>query len=99
MAATELKSRAFIQVTAIDADWDMGEVLQIISVVFTPGAANDELVMFDGPIADGMYACSLKSTDGEPRIEYFHGAPFRGVIDFSACTLSAGHRVKFVLKR
>lgn len=99
MAATEAKTKAFIQVTAIDADWDMTETLQIYSIVFTPGAVDDELVIFDGSVAGGIYACSLKSSDGEPRVEYFGGAPMRAVIDFSACTLNANHRVKFVLKR
>jgi len=99
MAAVEIRGKALVQVVAIDADWDFGETERIYSVVFTPGAANDELIIFDASVAGGLYGCSLLSTDGEPRIEYFGGSPWRPVIDFSACTLSANHRVKFVIQR
>jgi len=68
-------------------------------VIFVPGAADDELVVFDGSVAGGIYACQLLSINGEPRVEYFGGAPMRAVIDFSACTLSANHRVTFVIDR
>lgn len=73
--------------------------IPIQSIVLTPGAANDEVIMYDGPIANGVQLPSLKSTDGEERVYYLDGQVTKLIIDSSASTLSSGHRITVVLAK
>lgn len=93
MAATEVNTaNNTIALTAIDADWDMGAVRKIQSIVFTPGAANDELVVKDGA-ATAATICKLVCPTTAPQIWYGDGCSKQVFIDYSECTVSANHVV------
>jgi len=80
------------EITAMDSDYDATEDIPIVSIKLFPGAANDILIVKNGSDT-GPTICKLESTDGEPRVEYFFGSYWQPYIDFSECTLSAGHSV------
>ncbi len=90
--------RIGVEITAMDSDYDYGTDLKIQAIKLYPGAADDELVVFDQSTS-GVEMCRLKSSDGEPRVEYFHGNIWHPYIDYSACTLSANHKVVIVQDR
>ena len=98
MADDVVKTGIFVEISGISKDYDYGSDASIHSIKFYPGAANDVLVIFNKAVglAEG---CKLMSVDAEPRIEYFEGNIWWPVIDFSASTLSANHKVIIVLDR
>uniref|UniRef100_A0A6M3IPF9 Uncharacterized protein n=1 Tax=viral metagenome TaxID=1070528 RepID=A0A6M3IPF9_9ZZZZ len=100
--ATQSESRGGLLIEGIAADWSFivskppfwSDLPRIASIQFDPGAAADKLVVKDGSDT-GAVRCSFGPVDGagDQRIKYFFGARFSPYIDFSDCTLSAGHRV------
>lgn len=90
--------RLGVEISAMDEDYNYGSDLRVQSIKFYPGAADDELVVFDKSTS-GVEMCRLVSSDGEPRIEYFHGNIWHPYIDYSACTLSSNHKVVIVRDR
>ena len=82
-----------IDLSSIDEDYDFGEYRKLTSIQFVPGAADDVLVVKDVD-ADGPRVLEIKAdTDSDETIKYFYGDPVHTFIDYSACTLSAGHCV------
>ena len=98
MANTVVSSAGFTAISAMDSDYDVGEVIPVHSIKFYPADISDLLVVFEGG-PSGPEACRLLSSDGEPRIEYFDGNSWTPYIDFSACTLGVGHKVIIVRDR
>ena len=97
MATVVTPSYKQIEVKTIDADWTSPVFLNIASIKFIPGAANDKVTILSGSDAGPLDFYSI-SLDGEPRVEYFD-PPKRSkpCIDLSASTFSAGHKVIFNL--
>lgn len=94
-------SRRAVTVDSIAADFDFyAEVAgapNIENIKFFPGAANDQLIINDAD-GDNAEIVNLLSTDGEGRIDRDIDGKARPVIDETASTLSAGHKVNFNLK-
>ena len=100
MAQNEL--RGGLELTEVAADWsykaskpsNWPELPRISSVQFDPGATDDKLIVKDDGDT-GPRRCVLGPADNpnDQRIKYFFGARFVPSIDFSECTLSAGHRI------
>jgi hypothetical protein len=80
-----------ITISAIDSDWVDTESRYIRRVVFVPGAADDIMVM-KAATASGPIIVYLKSTDGEPRVDYLD-AQITLMLDYSDCTFTAGATV------
>jgi hypothetical protein len=99
--ATTLERNGILEITSIAADWDYKasrptnwpEKPRLTSIKFNPGAADDKLTIKEqndgGP---ECFFCLCQNTYDQ-RIEYYHGQRIIPYIDFSACTLSAGHSV------
>jgi hypothetical protein len=106
MAATMIEEGGAIQLTAIDADWDYKAskpatwpiLPKLLSIRFVPGATGDRLVV-KHKSATGIERFNTVATDTESRVEYYHGTSFIPFVDFSDCTLSAGHKVAISLWR
>ena len=95
---TGTANEGIIEISTIDSDWDGGKEMEIIAIVFVPGAADDVMVIKsrDDTGATIFYALS---TDAEPRVEYYFGEKFYPYIDFTDCRLNAGAKVKITIKR
>jgi len=99
MATTVTKSNGFIELTAIDADWSWDDLfsgsydngIKVGSIQFNPGEASDRMVIKEGSDA-GPAIFDALCPDTEEKNLYI-GTICRPVVDFSACTLSAGHKV------
>ena len=96
MANTINASEIFIEISAMDGDWEPDDILAVHSIELYPGAADDLIRVFAGSVS-GPECCKLVSGDGEPRIKYFDGNKFTPVIDFNLCTLSANHKILVTL--
>jgi hypothetical protein len=92
MANTVENDGIFIEVSQMDSDYDVGAPVPVHSIKLIPGAA-DDIVVIKSFSVTGVEGCKLHSSDGEPRYELFNGIYWRPVIDYSECTLSAGHRI------
>jgi len=105
--ATANELNGCLEISGIAADWDYKaskpanwpDHPKIASIQFDPGAADDVLVIVEqwdlGP--QRFYA---KCNDVyDQRCKYYHGSRMIPYIDFSACTLSAGHKVTIELWR
>ena len=94
----------FITVTNIAADYvlktDISRTANIDAIKFFPGDVNDKLVIKEKSDA-GPIITSLLSSDGEGRKDSDKsiGKSQSPIIDFSECTLSAGHIVTFVMRQ
>lgn len=87
------------EVSAIDSDWAPEGFLSIHSIQFVPGATNDIMVIKDQSDAGATFFYA-KSTDGDSRIKYFPDSTrIKPVLDYSACTLTAGAKVIVILSR
>ena len=97
MADTVLKSGNVQSISAIDVDWDQGQIYPLQSIQFVPGAAADVLVVKEGSASGPILAyfkAAATALDGSVLVKYFlHGQNHRPYIDFSECTLSSGHMV------
>jgi len=68
MSNTVKTTNRTIEVSAIDADYMMGMEINVQSVVFLPGAANDKVYIIENSIhAIDPVKVLLFSGDGEPR--------------------------------
>ena len=106
--ATVLKTENFIEISSIAADLEAKTILgtddahkytKIRSITFLPGADNDKCVIKNGSAASAMVTV-LASPDVElPAIRYFDdgGQWIKPFVDFSECTLNAGHMLIFEL--
>jgi len=99
MAATVTKTNRTLNLTAIDADWlwsttfPNDAAIRIQSIEFIGGAANDVMVIKEGSDSGAvMFSRKVPDTDYR-QIKYFWGQLLRPVVDYSDCTLNAGHRV------
>jgi hypothetical protein len=102
MPTTILRDGALINISAISADsaWtdiftsgqDLTTGPMIDWIMFVPGSANDKMVIKKKTAAGPIGFRALCLTTDE-KIVYFHGARFPFIIDFSDCTLNAGHMV------
>ena len=97
--ATTVKEGSSVEVNTIVGDWDWGvsgntkdKDPKLASITFVPGSANDKLVVKDGSDAGPVIFSGLCLTVDE-KVQYYHGARKRPLIDFNLCVFSAGHKV------
>lgn len=105
--ATLIELNGCLEITGIADDWEYRndkpsswpDHPRINSIQFDPGAADDVLVVNEQK-AGGPQRFFAKCQDTyDQRCKYYHGARMLPFIDFSACTLSAGHKVTIELWR
>ena len=89
MAATKTQRGSTIEITGIDADWDMGEDLRIGALTFYPHAANDVMSVKDGSDTGPHIMRHLEPTQYKSHTIQLNGAKKRIYIDQSECTLNA----------
>ena len=98
MANTIVVTNRTIEITEIDEDYIMNPELNVESVVFIPGAADDQIEIreYTGDVETSPTKGLFLSGDGEPRIQYFTQR-LRLCFDFSALTtnLTAGTKIIF----
>lgn len=88
-----------LEISDIDSDWLWSDTfdnndVRIISIQFSPAAADDICIIKEGSDA-GAPIFDVKCADEyDQRIEYLHKAPRRPVLDFSAGTYTAGSKIK-----
>ena len=94
--STIITTNRTIEISAIDADYTMGLELNVESVVFLPGAANDsvEIREFVEAVATSPAKTLLISGDGEPRTQYFRQR-LRLCFEFASGTFTAGAKIIF----
>ena len=92
MANTIVRNGGIINVSVLDADFEIEDIpefarrgIWLQSILFTPGAASDVLVVRDG--LTGNKICTLKSDAGQQLEEHFgEGMWCKAAIDVSECT-------------
>lgn len=82
-----------IEITSLSSNFDHGKVERFASISFSPGAANDELVVRDGSASGPTIFHVICSAATDQRVKYLHGQACQPYINFSECTLSAGHKI------
>lgn len=102
MANTVDRDGPVITLSAMDSDWNWLDTLtgssftsgiNLASIQFKPGAADDELIIRNGAI-DGAPMIAWKCADEyDYKVFYCHGVKYKPFIDYSECTLSAGHQI------
>ncbi|MBS3809771.1 MAG: hypothetical protein KGY38_06435 [Desulfobacterales bacterium] len=80
------------EITGMDSDW-VGRNGPLQSIQFNPGATSDVLVVKNGSTAGPMLFSTTADSGSDETIKYFYGVRVAPVIDYSECTLSAGHEV------
>ena len=99
---TAIELNGCLDITSIDADWDYAsgkpshwaERPRLLSIEFHPGSASDRMVIKESEEGGPQrFDSGEVDSSSDSRIKYFHGVRVRPFIDFSECTLSAGHRV------
>jgi hypothetical protein len=93
-----------IELTGIDADWTFAtqfpakDSIKINAIIFQPGAASDKLSIKDNSDSGVEIFPAIPKVDAsDGQIVYYWGQHMRPYIDFSASTLSAGHKVIILL--
>lgn len=86
-----------IEISSIDSDWTAGTNYSIQAFIFIPGAAGDIMVI-KSVIDTGPELTRMISSDGESRITYFDGIRLKPMLDFSACTLTAGSKLLILVR-
>jgi hypothetical protein len=103
--ATVVVSGPIVSITAIDADWawtdtfgSTSDGIYIEWIAFKPGAASDAMSISDG-LATGpeIFPSVPRDSVNSGQIIYYNGRKMRPVIDYSDCTLTAGHSVTILL--
>ena len=96
MANTIKNTGRTIEISAIDSDYVMGPEINVESVVFIPGAADDkvEIREYTGDVTTSPAKTLLVSGDGEPRTQYFRQR-LRLCFEFASGTFTAGAKVIF----
>lgn len=97
--ATVLKTKNFINVTEIAADvahadiFSIPEEVKVRSIEFVPGNANDKIEITNGSATSAVIARLGSGVAAESVIKNFgeQGQYMKIFIDFSDCTLNAGH--------
>lgn len=92
--ANLVESNGKFEINSIAADYDYESSIICKAIVFIPGAASDAISIKD--VDDTGVKLYILSTDGEPRVLPMYLTKIVPYIDFSECTLSAGHRVVFL---
>lgn len=85
-----------IEISSIDSDYIMDPEINVESVVFIPGATDDEVEIreYTGDVTTSLAKTLLLSGDGEPRTQYFRQR-VRLCFEFASATLTAGARIIF----
>jgi len=95
MANTIKVTNRTIEVSAIDADYMMGQEINVQSVVFIPGAADDAVeIIEDSTETTDPVKVKFVSGDGEPRGWIFNQRLRLG-FTFANGTFTAGAKVIF----
>jgi len=95
MSNTIKTTNRTIEISAIDADYMMGNEINVQSVVFIPGASSDKVDVIESSIeAVDPTKVLLISGDGEPRGWIFNQRLQLGFV-FANGTFSAGSKVIF----
>ena len=95
MANTIKTTNRTIEISAIDADYMMGNEINVQSVVFIPGAANDVVDIVENSVeAVDPTKVQLLCGDDEPRGWIFNQRLQLGFV-FANGTFSAGSKVIF----
>jgi len=108
MAATVVVTDVYTSFTveAIDADWTwtddfsqdtFAKGMPLWAVIFQPGASGDVLSLKNGSAAANEIFPDNVLIDTAPQVQYYGGNIMKPFIDFSECTLSAGHRIIVIL--
>jgi hypothetical protein len=98
MANTIVVTNRTIEITAMDEDYIMEPEISVESVVFIPGAADDqfEIREYTGDVATSPVKGLFMSGDGEPRIQYFRQR-VRLCFDFDALTTTHTAGMKIII--
>ncbi len=106
--ATEVVKDGTLEITAIAADWDYRAwdwkangwpaYPRLASIEYHPGGADTFVVKHrdDGGPTRFFGRCQ---SSNDSRIKYLHGSRLMPYLDFSECTLNAGHKLIFELWR
>jgi len=98
MANTIKQTNRTIELSDIDSDYIMSREINVESVVFIPGATDDQIEIREhtGVIATAPIKAFFISGDGEPRIQYF-SQRIRLCFEFETAStiLSEGTRIIF----
>ncbi len=95
MANTIKTTNRVIEVSAIDEDYMMDTGLNVMSVVFLPGASNDVVEVIESSIeSTDPVVTKLLSSDGEPRVWYCNQRLRLG-FTFANGTFTASSKVIF----
>ena len=95
MANTVKTTNRTIEVSAIDEDYMMNTGINVESVIFIPGAADDVVdIVEDSTETVDPVKVQLKSGDGEPRAWLFRQRLRLGFV-FANGTFTAGAKVIF----
>lgn len=96
MANTIKNTGRTIEISAIDSDYIMDPEINVESVVFIPGAADDKIEIreYTGDVTTSPAKTLLISGDGEPRTQYFRQR-LRLCFEFASGTFTAGAKVIF----
>ena len=91
MANTITTKNRVIELSAIDADWDGGK-MNIASISFHPGAADDVLVIKEGSDS-GPAIVRIKPFDVQGVEIDLKGMEYSPFLDVSDCNITAGGTV------
>ena len=96
MANSLSETNRTIEISSIDSDFIMEPEINVESVVFIPGALNDEVEIreYTGDVTTSPVKTFLFSGDGEPRVQYFRQR-VRLCFEFAGATFTAGAKVIF----
>lgn len=88
------KQKNVVQITVMDSDYDSEYERPVDSIQFTPGSTGTDVlsVKADTDAGPEIMRVTADAADDET-IKYFRNVKLRVVIDYSACTLSSGHKV------
>lgn len=91
------KQQNVVQITAMDSDYDSLYERPVHSIQFNPGSTGTDVlsVKVDSAAGPEIMHVTADAADDEA-CKYFGNAKFRVLIDYSACTLSSGHKVIIV---
>lgn len=86
----------------LDSDFDYNsefprEGVNLHSIQFSPGATDDELFIHEKTITGAIMFHAVGADAYDQKVKYFGDKKHRPAIDFSECTLSAGHVISLIL--
>lgn len=95
MANTIKTTNRTIEISAIDSNYTMDTGINVESIVFIPGAANDKVSIIEiNAAGSNPTKALLQSGDGEPRVWYTNQRLQLGFV-FADGTFTAGAKVIF----